>query len=291
MLPMGERTVNARQLEVLNWIVDGSPLGVMAGVSHKTTAVALQNRRLVTISKGRKGWRTEATGAGKHFARTGEYPPGHWRASGAPSARPVTAPPPGAASAGRGRQPRPVTALRPVDQMLKDLNENDGVLKVDDPTYYKSLVASANRYGKAPEGKILEIRHKSWREPAEVALVDQPEWMTATLEAVPVSARLLRPHPAVATIAGDRESRLLFKSVVRQRALRLLDAIAKECQRRGYAVDAEPRQRGGQSQPGDVLVEIQGHSHRLEVREQNDRVPHVPSAKERRDARQTQWSK
>lgn len=287
---MGERTVNARQLEVLKWIISGSPAGVMIGETYKTTAAALQNRRLVKVSKGRKGWRAEATDAGKHFARTGEYPEGHWRGSDATSARPVTAPGPRPPSAATVQPRRPVTALRPVDQMLKDLADHDGVLAVEDPSYFAMLVASANRYGKVPEGKILEITHKSRRE-AVVALIDPPDWMTATLEAVPVPERLVQPHPAVAAIAEDREHRLRFRSVVRKRAVRVLDALAKECQRRGYAVHCEPWHRGARSQRGDLVVEIHGHEHGLEVREQNDRVPHEPSAQERRDAERYSWSR
>jgi hypothetical protein len=75
---MAERTVNQRQLAVLRWIIDGCPDGVMTDVTYKTTAVALRNRRLVTISKKQGVWKAEATAAGKHFAEHGSYPENHW---------------------------------------------------------------------------------------------------------------------------------------------------------------------------------------------------------------------
>jgi hypothetical protein len=60
---MGERTVNIRQLKVLKWIVAGCPEGVMTGSTHKTTSVALQNRRLAKVSKRKGVWKAEATDA------------------------------------------------------------------------------------------------------------------------------------------------------------------------------------------------------------------------------------
>src|SRR4051794_33175663 len=38
-----------RQRDVLHWIGDGCPAGVMQGFTHKASAVALQDRRLVSI--------------------------------------------------------------------------------------------------------------------------------------------------------------------------------------------------------------------------------------------------
>ena len=75
---VAERTVNARQLEVLKWIVAGCPEGVMKDTTYKTTAIALQNRRLATVIKKRGVWTAEATEAGRHFAEQGRYPAGHW---------------------------------------------------------------------------------------------------------------------------------------------------------------------------------------------------------------------
>lgn len=45
--------LNEGQLDVLRWIADGCPDGVMEGYTYKTTALALQNRQLVTVSKKR----------------------------------------------------------------------------------------------------------------------------------------------------------------------------------------------------------------------------------------------
>ena len=47
----------------------------MKGFSYKTTAVALQNRRLVILSKKRGVWRAAATDAGAHYLERGNFPP------------------------------------------------------------------------------------------------------------------------------------------------------------------------------------------------------------------------
>jgi len=64
---MAERTINARQLEVLKWIVDGCPDGVMTDETHKASAAALEGRRLVSVSRASGRWHAEPTDAGRHF--------------------------------------------------------------------------------------------------------------------------------------------------------------------------------------------------------------------------------
>ena len=62
---MVRKSPNHGQLEVLQWIADGCPDGVMAGFTYKTTAIALQNRHLVKVSK-RGGWHAEITNDGRY---------------------------------------------------------------------------------------------------------------------------------------------------------------------------------------------------------------------------------
>jgi hypothetical protein len=66
--------INARQMEVLQWIAGGCPEGVMKGSTYKTTAIALQGRRLVTVSRKGGVWRAATTQAGDHYLRHGTYP-------------------------------------------------------------------------------------------------------------------------------------------------------------------------------------------------------------------------
>ncbi|MHA4855087.1 hypothetical protein L1080_037125 [Rhodococcus sp. MSC1_016] len=68
-----------RQLEVLRWIGDGCPEHRWPDYSYKTTALALQNRRLVTVSK-RNGWNATIEPAGRYYLDHDLYPDGHFRA-------------------------------------------------------------------------------------------------------------------------------------------------------------------------------------------------------------------
>ena len=69
---MAERTVNARQLEVLRWISEGCPDDVMTGDTHKVTARALESRGLVKVSGCGAGWKAQTTDAGRYFVEHGE---------------------------------------------------------------------------------------------------------------------------------------------------------------------------------------------------------------------------
>jgi hypothetical protein len=55
-VPDNRKRLNDRQLAVLAWISAGCPNGVMTDNTYKTTAVALQGRRLVTISRRGGRW-------------------------------------------------------------------------------------------------------------------------------------------------------------------------------------------------------------------------------------------
>ena len=71
--------ISSRQVEVLQWIADGCPDGVMTGYTYKVTAKALQGRGLVKAGVRGGGWRAEATDAGRYYLRHGGYPPGMQR--------------------------------------------------------------------------------------------------------------------------------------------------------------------------------------------------------------------
>jgi len=87
----------------------------MTGYSYKTTAIALQGRRLVTAGVRAGAWQAKLTDAGRHYLEHGCHPPGLWReppsrdrrAAGPTLARFTTAPPPAARAPWLARQRRP----------------------------------------------------------------------------------------------------------------------------------------------------------------------------------------
>jgi hypothetical protein len=61
-----EETLTQRQVDVLRWIGDGCPIGVMVeeGFPERITAAALRNRSLVTTEGRDPAWSATITKAG-----------------------------------------------------------------------------------------------------------------------------------------------------------------------------------------------------------------------------------
>lgn len=127
---MARKPLNPRQLEVLKWIAAECPEGVMAGETHKLSAVVLKNRRLVKVTK-RDGWRAEMMPDGLHYLEHGEYPD-EPRPSRTPSARRVRDP---AAASGKPRSVGPLDARQPT-------NEAEGSAPGPEPAPARVEVAS-----------------------------------------------------------------------------------------------------------------------------------------------------
>jgi hypothetical protein len=89
----------------------------------------------------------------------------------------------------------------------------------------------------------------------------------AEVPRIPVPERLTRPHSAVKALRS--ENRPSVSRAAKSRALRLLQGIAAECDRRGYPVV-------NGSDNSALTITINGHSCDLLVREQDDRIPHTP---------------
>lgn len=273
----------------------------MEGHLYKRIAVALQDRRLVKISKKAGSWHSEATDAGRHYVEHGDYPDGFWidqkprsevsvqRFSKESSRAEASVAP---EDAQRVESPK---RLSVTEKLIADVIAAGGELRVgsdEDKTNYDQRVAAAIRHGKVPEGKLLVIEHgRTWGERI-IRLQDPPEWMTAVLAPISVPGHLRKPHKIVATLKGDRD---LFRATteVRSRACRLLQALITEAERRGHTVRLADRagrsQRYDASGEGLFTVRISGHDFGLNLTQQYDRVEHVPTATELRRAERESW--
>lgn len=160
--------INPTQLAVLKWVADGCPDGVMPdGGTHKTSAKALQWRRLLEISTKGGTWSATLTDAGHHYLTHGSYPDGHWttrKRGAAPSSRPQRKSSARPRTADSPRPPRATVTnkkLRPVDQLIADVVAADGRLEVGRKDgkglSYEALVKSAIRFNKVPDGKLLVV--------------------------------------------------------------------------------------------------------------------------------------
>jgi len=54
----------------------GCPPGVMKGFTFKTTANALQGRKLITVTKHAGSWFATLTDTGQHYLKHGAFPDG-----------------------------------------------------------------------------------------------------------------------------------------------------------------------------------------------------------------------
>lgn len=282
---VAERTVNSRQLVVLKWVVDGCPDGVMSDSTFKNTAVALETRRLVAISRRGGGWKAEPTAAGRFFLEEGRYPPGHWATD--KEAASAATPPPTSTPAIQ----RKVTGLRPVDQLIADIIAAGGSLAVDTGYgggHWKSLIGSATRYNKVPAGKLLRIEWERDSRQTVIRLVDAPAWMPVEPATIGVPDELRNPHVVVKNLRDNRD-RLRHSRATRNRALRILDAIAKAAVSRGYHVATPPVENGYRYPKGYLYITIRGHPHTIDLSELNDTVPHEPTAQELKRKEKHSW--
>ena len=288
------QTLNERQIEVLRWIADGCPSGIWAAndFTYKVSSNVLANRGLADVDRRRGKWSATVTNAGRYYLEHLAYPPiveteGDADGPHEPRKR---------ASRASFSQPQ-APALRPVaksDQLVSDVIAAGGRLEVtskDGQPNYGLLVQHAIRRGAVPAGKLLKLEGGGGWGKAVVTLTDAPDWMTADQEPVEIAETLRRPHPAIARLREDRD-RLGLRPALRARALRVLDALAKAAEGRGFCVLSAPNGNDYASYGRNKSVltfERLSHEFGIEVGEVLKKVPHVPAQMELDRADRESW--
>ena len=283
-----------RQLAILKWVESGCPDDVPDLNASKRTARALEDRRLVKVSRKDGLWRAALTTAGRYYLDHGEHPPASSRVPRPlplPSLPRKRATPRAAPSVPCEPRPKPLPVT---EQLIADLIASGGELRIDrdkDKVNYEARVGAAIRHGKVPEGKLLTIENDTWREWI-IRLQDPPTWMTMVLDPIPVPSQLRNPHTVVKRLQG--EGSLPLTKAVQPRALRLIQALLAEAERRGYRAGfSRPaqqygRNRGYSADEGHFVVAVQGHEFAVRISQEIDRTAHTATpAEERRAARET----
>lgn len=277
--------INARQLEVLRWIADGCPHGVMKDYTYKTTAIALQGRRLVNVTRKGGGWQAELTDAGGHYLRHAAYPDGFWTTSSkTPAAADLAVAPPAtvadrhrsAAAQSAGRSRKPAIDLQP-QHLVARVIAADGILEVDtedDETDYERLITASKHAPNLPFGKQLRLRTVGpyGSDRCEVYL-DEDFSVTVAPRPVPVPQRVAAWHPAVAAYRADLDRQEVSKDS-RARASHILQALANEAARRGYTVVSAGRSQPqynsdfrGSLKDGQIRIGIDAFTYQIRLRE------------------------
>jgi hypothetical protein len=285
----------------------------MKGFSYKTSAIALQSRRLVSISKRHGIWRAAVTDAGAYYLVNGNYPTSglsvrpnkntdhESSGSGTQSTIRRSRHSPTPSSSGRVPPARKIPAapksLSPTEQLIADLLANDGEVRVGRPDSrkYEARVSAAIRFGKVPEGKQLAAEGSRWSSEYVVRLQDAPAWLNAVLDPVLVPATLRNLHPVVAAL----QERGLLRGVDRsgkKRALLVVQALAVEASRRGHTVKATEasgdRYGYGYRRPeskDDFSIAAGGLAVGIELRQSVDHLPHEATKAELQRAERDSW--
>lgn len=308
--------LNDRQLDVLGWVGQGCPAREWPNSTYKTVAVALQNRRLLTISKKGGTWQAELLDAGRHYLTHGTYPPGHLQPknrSGTTTAVPASVGPSGGTQT-PGPPPRPPRRTpanpmtsspqspksTPARQLLRDVIAAGGRLTrtVADAEIkkYPGLVLAINRGQMAPPGQQMVMESGSNYHERVFYLEDLPAWTTTPPRDVVDAARIGRWHPIVAGIRDDARAKR-FGGEVRTRALRILHAIATEAEERGHQVSSpqnnEPRSnsRYSRKETGQLVITVRTFRFYVNLTQRDDYTPHTPTPAEIERQRQYEWSR
>lgn len=281
------------QLEVLQWIADGSPEGVFTDPKFKVSADALDRRNLVRVKRRKSPWIAEITDEGKQLlanaGTTAITPVGSSASS--PSALQPSSEVPGA-SAGPSRpasisERTPTAPAKSATQKMMDRLSVERIIEFPNAETgrYKQLVTVARRKKLFPEDMELVVS-TSWSKPCSVELKRRPEWQLKALDPVDVPERLRAPHKAVATLMQQRTDRLGMDKARWNWALRVVQGLAAEAEGRGYVVVPAPAPKPDrygylsreQRLTGHLAVRIGEDDVQLFLGQAREQRPHLPSA-------------
>ena len=305
---MPGRPVTPRQLEVLRWVADGCPQNAWSGDTHKLSARALEARGLITVSRRNGTWSAVLRPAGQHYLGHGEYPRTTASSHGLPvhvNEEATAAPRTRQRARGTDCQTSPrcatagQTSASRITGRAADLRDQRGrgSLTVESASEQEhanldAQVRAIRRFGKLPPGLQLLVKQPSWSKRV-LTIVPLPDWMSAEPVPVPVPPQLRNPHPAVAALRDS--DRLPVSGPPRNRALRLLQALATAAAERSYGVTF-PHSRsdpyGYQERDLDHLrFGVRGHDVGVRVVQLKDRSKHVPTARELAEKQRYSWTR
>jgi hypothetical protein len=230
------KTLTEQQVEILRWISEGCPAGVMEGDAHRVSAAALRRRGFVTTSGRGSTWSAEVTAVGREYlAKVDSDDP--------PMARQAN--------------------VSVTQQLVDDVIAGGGTLRVPrrrwqdpDGIDYENRALLAERYGKVPTGKRLEV--VPLEDELEIRLLDAPgEPGRAELVDIEIPKKVPRYHEAARRFRDDK-ARHEVSRVQLQRAVVIIHVIAIEALRRGWPVS---------SIGGGLKITADGHDFCLELQE------------------------
>jgi hypothetical protein len=244
-MPHSKTHLISLQFDVLSWIADDSPDGVMTDINHRITARALANRGFVVIYGHGATWTASITEAGTAALQEAARPQAESRA-----------------------------AESDAEILLRAVIDAGGALPATgkrDRASDVRLIAAALRVSWRPKGKKLEL-YSHWGENAEWRIVDHHPDMVDPAP-VPVPTTLRNSHPAVVAYGNNKNWQQVSKPHVHRASL-ILQALAAEAEHRGYVARTSKPERSEYGRSNNesradmhLVIDINGATFPLTIKE------------------------
>lgn len=247
--------LNDKQINVLEWVKQGCPDGVLAedNYSHRVSAKALQSRGLLRVSGHGKTWRAEVTERGNVWPASTEEDAAvrqRWEKNAQAEAATRDSKVANkirtqrAQKATRASVPKPpstsVLRRQRVDELTRQVIAAGGHLTIpagdwkhDEAQWMeRAAVHSPDR----PRGQVLRVQPRGFGDNATAELSFEP-YFRDLVEEIPVTVpdKVARYHQVAREFLDDKNSQYVTKEHV-SRAARILHTITVEGERRGLTV-------------------------------------------------------
>jgi hypothetical protein len=210
-------------MAVLQWIADGCPEGVWPDDSHKVSARALEIRNLAVVTRGQGRWHAGMKSDGVFYLEHGDYP------------EPESAPNPDRGVVASSPPRSPHRGISAGDLIARLQSSPERVVRIEDPSdqlraAYRSAIHEILAGHLAPAESALRHTGRDSGDLVIRLVVDAGKPMKPPLS-VPESHD--DRQPAIAALLLE-SARLKVSATAQRRALRLIQALADEADRRGY---------------------------------------------------------
>lgn len=172
------------------------------------------------------------------------------------------------------------------ESLIERLAGNNGRFEaVGRPEVLDRWVAAgrrARRLSLIPDGFRLEVHRRHLR--AYFSLVPGAHPMSRehheSIEPISVPERLNKLHPVVQSLRDGSD--LAISKPARIRALRIIQGLVVAAEARGHSIHSGSGEYA-------CAIELRRHQFGVRIREQHDRIPHIPTATERRESDRNRW--
>lgn len=248
------KTLNEKQVDLLQWVRDGCPKGVYNDEHHRISAAALNRRGFLSVSGHGPRWRAELAQGGRDYLDRveGTDPPAPRQAN---------------VSVTKELVDRVVAAGGSLVVPSKDWRDPDSI-------DYRRRARLAEQYGKVPVGKLLAVRNLPDGD-LQIELVSGPVLPGREGEQKPIEVpdKVSRHHPAAKAFREGKDRHEVSKELV-PRATRIVHVLAVEAETRGWEVvapgpgkDSYGRESWTPSKNGHLAIKTEDERFWFRVRE------------------------